>query len=170
MNRLPLLLSIVAVVIAVIALGLAILLPGPQGPKGDRGPQGIQGIQGIQGPPSSFLVKSTVAHYTAAVNGYFQEPSSSFVLNAGDVLEGYVSGIYDWLDYQVTLGTPSPGLGTILGSGYGGISFCYVANVTGSYDFWVRPQGYSPSSYALWHPLPFDENVTVVYWVQTGAK
>ena len=174
MNRLPLLLSIVAVVIAVIALGLAILLPGPQGPKGDTGPQGIQGIQGIQGPPSSLSVQRQVVTINVTDENEMSSTGCSIELNAGDVLQGYIhcSGAgCGYVVYQVEIWQMYTGHGQMetLGSGLGGCAFCFVANATGTYSLSVGYNvGYTGNYSSLPWPLPHSEDVPVVYWVQAG--
>ena len=167
MNRLPLWLSIVAVVIAVVALALAILLPGPQGPKGDTG------AQGIQGPPSSLLVERQVVHInvregTGPVPSIEMSLSPFFVhLNAGDVLQGYVSGSHIDVVYEVNISLPYHD-SWLLGSGQGGTAFCYVAEATGRYSLTVGIANYSSLSHL--YRLPYSQDVPVVYWVQVGTE
>lgn len=148
MKRLPLLLSIVAVVIAVTALGLALLLR-----------------------PSPLLVQRQVLHYDvgydAQNNTLVQSGFVGIDLNAGDVLQGYASGKYRYVDYQLELESED-GRVIQLGSGYGGTGFCYVAAVTGHYSLGiVLPNSSSISQY---HALPLSEDVPVVYWIQAGPK
>jgi hypothetical protein len=168
MNRLPLWLSIVAMVIAVAALSLALLLPGPQGPKGDTGPQGIQGIQG---PPSSLSVQRQVAWLRVGASGGMTSTPCSIDLNAGDVLQGYVSGNFSHVDYRVYIThdlDSSHYLQVNLGSGQGGTTFCCVAEATGRYYlsvFYV-----DQSSIPNYHPLPVDEYVPVVYWISSSSE
>lgn len=106
MNRLPLVLSIVAVVIAVAALGLAILLPGPQGPKGDTGATGATGPQGPQGPKGdpgglAWGTPTNYGPYTLDIdtsNGF----QSTTDLSSGDLVyfSFTVSGssVYYWVE------------------------------------------------------------------------
>jgi len=170
MNRIPLLLSIVAVVIAVIALGLA-LLPGPQGPKGDRGPQGIQGTEG---PPSSLSVQRQVASINVPDETTAEFGGCVIELNAGDVLQGYIhcSGVScGYVVYQVSIFQTNTrnGQQETLGSGLGGCAFCFVANATGEYALTVGYNVGRVDNYASlpWR-LPHSEDVPVVYWVQAG--
>jgi hypothetical protein len=174
MNRLPLWLSIVAVVIAVAALSLALLLPGPQGPKGDTGPQGIQGIQG---PPSSLSVQRQVASFnvTSEIGPFptisMSEEGCSIDLNAGDVLQGYVSCARGDVVYQVTLFLPSAPAhhgDWLLSSGQGGAAFCYVAEATGTY---ILNVGAADELYISDHyRLPYSEDVPVVYWISSSSE
>ena len=168
MKRLPLWLSIVAVVMAVAALVLVILLPGPRGPMGPQGPKGDTGAQGIQGPPSSLLVERQVVWLRVNRNGVFSAPCH-IDLNAGDVLQGYVSGMFADLDYQVYISLLKPyNLNVNLASGHGGTTFCYVAEATGTYSLGVLLA--DQSSIYDYHPSPFEEYVPVVYWIQVGAE
>jgi hypothetical protein len=171
MNRLPLWLSIAAMVIAVAALGLAFLLPGPQGPKGDTGPQGIQGIQG---PPNSLLVERQVASFNVT-NGICAVPCIETTyepclidLNAGDVLQGYFSGAHYNVDYLVWVNDVPYHDTWLLGSGQGGSAFCYVAEATGRYQLYVSCV--DEETLSNQYRLPYSEDVPVVYWVQEGAK
>ena len=173
MNRLSFWLSIVAVVLALVALGLALLLPGPQGPKGDTGPQGIQGIQG---PPSSLSVQRQVAHFTIEKE---IGPVPSFEmtmdpcpidLNAGDILQGYVSGTHGYWGYQVYISLHEPYYDSwLLGIGQGGTSFCYVAEATGRYFLTVSFADYMSFAESYPRSLPLSEDVPVVYWIQESA-
>lgn len=161
MNRLPLAASIAALAIAVVALGVAVLLPGPQGPKGDTG---AQGIQGIQGPPSSLVVQRQAGWLRVSKTNGFAITPCHVDLNAGDVLQGYITGVQTNVDYEVRLDSDY-GPEVVLGSGYGGTPFCYAANVTGTYIIWVYLADWSAASqYAPW-----DEYVPVVYWVQPST-
>jgi hypothetical protein len=168
MNRLPLLLSIVAVVIAVVALGLAILLPGPQGPKGDTGPQGIQGSQG---PASSLSVHKGEVPLIIGNSGAQSVPLS-IQLDAGDVLQGDVWGFRNDVEYVVRIYMGAPPetpeylqhRGT-LGSGYGGTAFCYVADNPGTYSLVISVTN---SSFISHYSLSGSEPEVVWYWVQAG--
>ncbi len=42
--------ALVALILSGLAIGIAVILPGPAGPQGEQGPEGSQGEQGEQGP------------------------------------------------------------------------------------------------------------------------
>lgn len=172
MERSALGLSILAVVLALAAIVLAILLPGPQGPMAPQGPMGPQGPkgdigeQGIQGPPNSLLVERQVVELTVSSPSGWSCYGLPIDLDAGDVLQGYISGSFSDFNYQVAI-QPHGSMWTVLGSGYMGTTFCYVAEETGTYNLLVLLA--EPPASPEVHSFPLTEDVPVVYWIQESA-
>jgi len=170
MKRLPLLLSTIAVVISVVALCLTVLLPGPQGligPQGPKGDTGSQGPQGIQGPPNSLSVESQVAKLiVSSPEGWSCQPIN-IDLDAGDVLQGYISGMFTYFNYQVIVYSPDL-LRYAASSGDLGTAFSYVAEETGTHTLYVLLA--EPPSHPEFYFFPLTEDVPVVYWIQEGAE
>jgi hypothetical protein len=152
MKRLPLLLSIVALVIAVSALGLALSLrPAPLA---------------VQRSTYSYNVEYDALNSTVL----FQPiPSGPEVhLKAGDILEGYVSSKYSFVELYVGISFEGDNMTeTGLGSGYGGTAFCYEATATGMYR--LRVSLLNPSVVPQHHSSPLSETIPIVYWAQTDA-
>jgi len=133
-------LSFGAIIIAIIALMLGIMLPGPIGPQGPQGPQGTQG------PAWTLSVEKfewTIAPDTVR--------EATVYLDAGDVLEGSVTDVGDFYTWSLFIWDESNIVRFYYTSD--NLDFRYVAETSGNHRLRVYNEDVVTA------------DVLLVYWI-----
>lgn len=168
--KIPLGLQTLALVLSIVAIVLAVVLPGAPGPVGPPGPVGVQGPEGIQGPigPEGPAGAAGPAGptgpqglqgpaWTLSVKGHDYSIAAGDVeqvnvdLEQGDVIQGIIKDAEDEYYWSLFIwdGTDIVRFYYL----YNNLDFVYVAETTGTH--WLR----------IYNENSFRANVILRYWI-----